>query len=82
MLLGQLGQAAKNKKTKNSLFPPSAAGDPTGNSTPCRITFLEELNDRFSTVFPELWRLGQAYFNRELFVRVDASRQDEFKVHL
>lgn len=32
------------------------------------------------SVFPELWRLGQAYFAGELFVRTDALKKDEFKV--
>lgn len=74
------GLASKNKKTKNNLLPPSTAVDPGANGTPGRITFLEELNDRFITIFPELWKIGQAYFNRELFVRVDLTKQDEFKV--
>lgn len=60
---------------------PSTSAEPLANSsTPGRVTFLEELNDRFSSVFPELWKLGQAYFAGELFVRVDSLKKDEFKV--
>ena len=52
------------------------------NSTaiPGRIGFLEELSDIFVRLFPDLWKLGQAYFGGELFVRVDPSKREEFKV--
>ena len=59
-------------------MPPTPANESVG--TPGRILFLDELNERFISVFPELWKLGQAYFNRELFVKFDPSKQDNFKV--
>ena len=50
------------------------------NAIPGRIGFLEELSDIFVRLFPDLWKLGQAYFGGELFVRVDPSKREEFKV--
>ena len=49
-------------------------------NAPGRIGFLEELSDIFVRLFPDLWKLGQAYFGGELFVKVDSSKQEEFKV--
>jgi len=49
------------------------------NAIPGRIGFLEELSDIFVRLFPDLWKLGQAYFGGELFVRVDPSKREEFK---
>ena len=59
---------------------PSNLTEPSQNGTPGRVTFLEELNDMFIAIFPELWKLGQAYFSGELFVRPDPSKKEEFKV--
>ena len=33
---------------------------------PQNILFVEDLTDRVSLEFPELWKLGQAYFKGEL----------------
>lgn len=69
--------AGKSKKTNNA----SAGTFETQPATvPARVSFLEELSDIFTSVFPELWKLGQAYFNKELYVRVEPSKQEEFKV--
>ena len=35
---------------------------------PQNILFVEDLTDRVSAEFPELWKLGQAYFKGELHV--------------
>ncbi len=40
-------------------------GDASG--PPNRILFVEEMTELFSTTLPDLWRLGQAYLNRNLF---------------
>ena len=61
---------------------PTPAIETMGNATPIRILFLDELNERFISVFPALWKLGQAYFSKELFVKFDPTKQDEFKVGL
>lgn len=73
----KLGQS---KGKKSNLLVPSTEQPPSG--TPGRVTFLEELNDMFIAAFPELWKLGQAYFSGELFVRGDPSKKEEFKVLL
>ena len=44
------------------------------------MNFLEDLNEIFTNIFPELWKLGQAYFIGELYVRVDVSKHEEYKV--
>ena len=53
----------------------------TNHHTPVRMSFLEELDNLFNNIFPDLWKLGQAYFTGELYVRVDPSKPDEFKVN-
>lgn len=50
-------------------------------SVPQRVLFVEELTEIVSNRFPDLWKLGQAYFSGELHVRVEPSRQAQFKVH-
>jgi hypothetical protein len=71
---------SKGKRSNNLLLPSSNSAESSSNTTPGRVTFLEELNDRFTSVFPELWKLGQAYFAGELFVRADTLKKEEFKV--
>lgn len=71
---------ARGKRSNNLLLPSSNSAESSSNTTPGRVTFLEELNDRFISVFPELWKLGQAYFGGELFVRADTLKKEEFKV--
>jgi exocyst complex component 2 len=51
------------------------------SSVPQRVLFVEELTEIVSNRFPDLWKLGQAYFSGEMHVRVEPSRQTEFKVH-
>ena len=83
-MLDKLSQASKTKvkTTNNVLMAPTPAIEVMGNTTPGRILFLDELNERFISVFPALWKLGQAYFSKELFVKLDQTKQDEFKVDL
>jgi exocyst complex component 2 len=51
------------------------------SSVPQRVLFVEELTEIVSNRFPDLWKLGQAYFSGELHVRVETNRQTQFKVH-
>lgn len=50
------------------------------NVVPASITLVEELCDIISELFPDLWKLGQAYFSGELHVKFEAGRQTEFRV--
>ena len=36
--------------------------DPDPNKVPQNVLFVEDLTDRVAREFPELWKLGQAYF--------------------
>lgn len=51
------------------------------NNIPECILFVEELCEMISELFPDLWKLGQAYFTGELHVKVEPGRQVEFKVN-
>lgn len=70
----------ENNKTKhsNSKFKYVPLKD--NNSIPECILFVEELCEVVSELFPDLWKLGQAYFTGELHVKVEPGRQVEFKV--
>lgn len=46
---------------------------------PQNILFLEDLTDRVASEFPELWKLGQAYFKHELHVDPDIGKQPVFR---
>ena len=46
---------------------------------PQNILFVEDLTDRVSLEFPELWKLGQAYFKGELHVEPDVGKQPVFR---
>ena len=41
---------------------------------------MEELSEILSNRFPDLWKLGQAYFSGELHVKIESGRQVQFKV--
>lgn len=47
---------------------------------PQSVLFVEEICEIISTSFPDLWKLGQAYFSGELQVKVEPGRQTGFKV--
>lgn len=49
------------------------------SSVPQRVLFVEELTEILSNRFPDLWKLGQAYFSGELHVRIEPGRQAQFK---
>lgn len=46
---------------------------------PQSVLFVDEICDILSTAFPDLWKLGQAYFSGELKVKVETGRQTNFK---
>jgi len=46
---------------------------------PQNILFVEDLTERVSAQFPELWKLGQAYFKGELHVEPDVGKQPVFR---
>lgn len=41
-----------------------------GSSVPQRVLFVEELSDLLTESLPDLWKLGQAYFNGALIADV------------
>ncbi len=53
---------------------------PFQNNTPPRIGFVEDIIEYLLLTFPEFWKLSQAYFNGELRVKADKTKQIEFKV--
>ena len=57
-------------KIRSMFTPPD---DP--DSIPHNILFVEDLTERVSAEFPELWKLGQAYFKGELHVEPDTGKQ-------
>lgn len=77
LFLARNALPAKNKKSNNSS---GGTFEPQPGVIPVRVSFLEELSGTFTSVFPELWKIGQAYFHKELYVRVELSKQEEFKV--
>lgn len=46
--------------------PQSSSKYKDSNATPNRLLFCEEMNEIGTGQFPDLWRLGQAYFSGEL----------------
>ena len=84
--------AGKNSKSNVQTTPISNKFNKTINnntqsqdwqsSVPQRVLFVEELTEILSNRFPDLWKLGQAYFSGELHVRVEPGRQAQFKVNV
>ncbi|PSN46362.1 Exocyst complex component 2, partial [Blattella germanica] len=81
--------SGKNSKAGMQTTPMSSKFNKTPNnnsqpqdwqsSVPQRILFVEELTEIVTDRFPDLWKLGQAYFTGELHVRVEPGRQAQFK---
>ncbi|XP_067054130.1 exocyst complex component 2-like isoform X2 [Acropora muricata] len=59
--LGILGVTSPPSKT--SLVEHNVKG---GSCVPQRVSFVEELSELLTESLPDLWKLGQAYFNRAL----------------
>lgn len=53
---------------------------PLQGEPPPRVQLVEEATEAVGAQFPELWRLGQAYFGGELQVKVQAGQHARFKV--
>lgn len=49
------------------------------SSVPQRVLFIEELTETLNECFPDMWKLGQAYFSGDLHVKVDTDKQPLFK---
>ena len=67
---GAAASASPAGKIRAMFTPPD---DP--DRVPHNILFVEDLTDRVSAEFPELWKLGQAYFKGELHVEPDTGKQ-------
>jgi len=61
-------------KIRSMFTPPD---DP--DRIPQNILFVEDVTERISVEFPQLWKLGQAYFNHELHVEPDTGKQPVFR---
>ncbi|QQP48635.1 Exocyst complex component 2 [Caligus rogercresseyi] len=46
---------------------------------PKNVVFVEDIADRLTREFPDLWKLGQSYFKGDLVVAPDASKSPLFK---
>ena len=68
------GNTSPAGKIRAMFTPPE---DP--DRVPQNILFVEDLTDRVSAEFPELWKLGQAYFKSELHVEPDTGKQPVFR---
>ncbi|KAG5883751.1 hypothetical protein JTB14_023173 [Gonioctena quinquepunctata] len=49
------------------------------NVVPACINFTDGICSTLSELFPDMWKIGQAYFSGELQVKVEAGRQVEYK---
>jgi len=47
---------------------------------PARVLLVEQLAEIVANLFPDLWKLGQAYFSGELQIRPGPGRPQDFKV--
>lgn len=52
---------------------------PDVNQVPANITFAEEMCLCISDNFPDLWKVGQAYFHFELGTNIDVSKTEDIK---
>ncbi|KAJ8921148.1 hypothetical protein NQ315_013619 [Exocentrus adspersus] len=48
-------------------------------TVPACVNFTDEICLTISEIFPDLWKIGQAYFSGELQVKVEPGRQVEYK---
>ena len=71
---GQTFTTSPAGKIRAMFTPPE---DP--ERVPQNILFVEDLTERVGVEFPELWRLGQAYFKNELHVEPDTGKQPVFR---
>lgn len=66
-----------------SLFPAAAAAAAVASEDqdmiPHSVLFVEDVTVRLGEEFPNLWKLGQAYFKGDLVVQPDVGKQSIFK---
>ncbi|KAJ3639449.1 hypothetical protein Zmor_002810 [Zophobas morio] len=68
---------SKSNTSKYSKYNPPPVTDL--NTVPANVNFIDEICISVSETFPDLWKIGQAYFSGELRVKVEAGRHVEFK---
>jgi len=66
--------ASPAEKIRAMFTPP-----PDPDKVPQNVLFVEDLTDRVAAEFPELWKLGQAYFKGELHVEPEPGKQPVFR---
>ena len=71
---GAGGGGSPATKIRAMFTPPQ---DP--DRVPQNILFVEDLTERVGQDFPDLWKLGQAYFKGELHVEPDIGKQPVFR---
>ena len=71
---GQPLFASPAGKIRAMFTPPE---DP--DRVPQNILFVEDITERVGIEFPELWKLGQAYFKHELHIDPDTGKQPVFR---
>ncbi|KAJ8954136.1 hypothetical protein NQ318_005730 [Aromia moschata] len=70
-----------NSATKYSKYNTPMPGEVT--IVPACVNFTDEICLTVSEIFPDLWKIGQAYFSGELQVKVEPGRQrDEIALYL
>lgn len=71
-------KSKSNSTSKYSKYNPPP--QPDLNTVPANVNFIDEICLSISETFPDLWKIGQAYFSGELRVKVEPGRHVEFKV--
>lgn len=51
----------------------------TTTNVPVCVCYIDELCTTISETFPDLWKIGQAYFSEELQIKIEPGRQVQFK---
>nr|XP_023022943.1 exocyst complex component 2 [Leptinotarsa decemlineata] len=75
-----LDKADSTKKTNStSKYSKYNTSQVELNVVPVCVNFTDEICSTLSEIFPDMWKIGQAYFSGELQVKVEAGRQVEYK---
>ncbi|XP_966441.2 exocyst complex component 2 [Tribolium castaneum] len=70
-------RSKSNSTSKYSKYNPPPQNDL--NTVPANVNFIDEICLSISETFPDLWKIGQAYFSGELRVKIEPGRHVEFK---
>lgn len=73
------GKTPKGSHSKHTRTPSGNQILDSQSTVPQRVLCVEELTEIMSSRFPDLWKLGQAYFSGELQIPVGPNQQQEFK---